>query len=532
MDHIPVHQVPMLRCLLLHPATAGSARPTATTRRRGAIVPLGHPQVNNPPLVTGMNQLVLAAPLPVGGRLVRPLPVHPADEAGQRHPEEQRHKDDRPDNVVLEKLEDGRQAYVLEDVDDADNMVGIGLLALAQVAEALEAGRPVGQDVHRGHGVAGAVKIPAAAALAGVRKVVAHAGLLALRLAEGNTLPVPTLALLNTVGLVRHVVGLGTVGGHPRAGRLLLTGGVVGRPTLGMHRHVLAVVAARRVLVGADAPLLQLAVLVAAGVAVLRAQQAGIALLVALHPQVSAEGLLRLRETPRGLGQQHLANEAQRAGRELFIVHIIAGDAVGVHEVGTALAGRGAALRYVGVMLGAPVVAELVGRHQVRLARNHPLAVVIATRAQSRVEVERVAVLEVFWRADAAHAVTPRRAHVGQPQNAALKLDVREQVGQAEVLVGVLAAEDLQQVAHIPAGAKHVVVHLVLARLRGLAMNDDLLDDEAHAGKAARLEGVPPHGVVVDLVDAVNQADEIVDGGLGVGAAHLLVEPAVTKNTT
>ena len=58
--------------------------------------------------------------------------------------------------------------------------------------------------------------------------------------------------------------------------------------------------------------------------------------------------------------------------------------------------------------------------------------------AEPRVEVERVAVLEVLGRADAAHRVPPGGAHVGQAKNTALELDVGEEVRQAEVLVGRL----------------------------------------------------------------------------------------------
>ena len=56
--------------------------------------------------------------------------------------------------------------------------------------------------------------------------------------------------------------------------------------------------------------------------------------------------------------------------------------------------------------------------------------------AEPRVEVERVAVLEVLGRADAAHGVPPRGADVGEAEDAALELDVGEEVGQAEVLSG------------------------------------------------------------------------------------------------
>ena len=106
-------------------------------------------------------------------------------------------------------------------------------------------------------------------------------------------------------------------------------------------------------------------------------------------------------------------------------------------------------------------------------------------------------------------------------------LDVGEEVGETEVLVGVLPGEDLQQVPHVPGGPEHVVVDLPLPHRGRLPVHHDLLDDEAHPREAARVHGVAPDRVLVDLVDAVDQADEVVDGGLGVGAAHLLVEPVV-----
>ena len=58
----------------------------------------------------------------------------------------------------------------------------------------------------------------------------------------------------------------------------------------------------------------------------------------------------------------------------------------------------------------------------------------VATRAEAGVEIERVAVLEVLGRADAADGVATRRPDVGEAQDAALELDVGEQVGEAEVL--------------------------------------------------------------------------------------------------
>ena len=134
MNHIPVDQIPMFRRLLVH---SPRRRPAS---RRTVRTPLRHTQMNNPPLVARMNELILPPPLPIGGRLVRPLPVHPADEAGQRHPEQERDKNDGADDVVLQELEDGGEGDVLEDVDDANDVVRVGLLALPQVAETLQVG--------------------------------------------------------------------------------------------------------------------------------------------------------------------------------------------------------------------------------------------------------------------------------------------------------------------------------------------------------------------------------------------------------
>ena len=100
-------------------------------------------------------------------------------------------------------------------------------------------------------------------------------------------------------------------------------------------------------------------------------------------------------------------------------------------------------------------------------------------------------------------------------------------MGQTEVLVCVLPTEHLEQIPHVPGGPEHVVVHLVLSCLSWFPVHHNLLDDEAHVGEATRLQGVSPHSVLVDLVDPINQADEVVDRSLGVGTAHLLVEPVV-----
>ena len=134
-------------------------------------------------------------------------------------------------------------------------MVGVGFLTHALVAKSLEAGRTIRQNILRLHGITRTVQITATATLTRVPNAITHTRLLALCLTERNTLAIPALALLNAVGVIRHVVGLGTVSRGARARGVLLAGGVVGTAALAVGSHVLAVVAARGVLVAADAAL-------------------------------------------------------------------------------------------------------------------------------------------------------------------------------------------------------------------------------------------------------------------------------------
>ena len=335
-----------------------------------------HPHVDDPPLVVGVDQLVLPSPFPVRGVLLRTFSIHPAHQAGDGDPEEQRHNDHRPDHVVLQELEHCADADVVDEVPDPDDVL-VGLLTLALVAESLKARRSVRENINRRHSVARAVQIPPATTLASVRTVVAHAALLALSFAEWDTLALLALALLDAAGPVLHVVGLRALSGDSRALGVLLARGEVGRAALGVHLHVLAVVAARRVLVAADRVLSKAAVLVAAGVAILGAKKSCVTLLVAFHPQVATEGLLGFCEAPRRLCKEHFADEAETARGELFVVDVVTGDAVGVHEVRSPLAGRRAALGDVGVMFASPVMAELVSCHQVGLSGDHALAIVV-----------------------------------------------------------------------------------------------------------------------------------------------------------
>ena len=216
-----------------------------------------------------MNKFICSLPFPISCIILSPLPVNPTDKTGDGNPEDQGDNDDCSNNIVLEEFQESLNGEVIEDLPPDVDRVLACLLALSLVTESLEARSSIRKDVHWSHGIAGAVQVPPAASLAGVRPSVAHAGLLALGLAERDTLARPTLALLDAVCPVRHVLRLGTLRTHARALRLLLAGGVVGGPALGLDGHVLAHVAARRVLVAADGVLPQLAVLVTTSISVL-----------------------------------------------------------------------------------------------------------------------------------------------------------------------------------------------------------------------------------------------------------------------
>jgi hypothetical protein len=147
---------------------------------------------------------------------------------------------------------------------------------------------------------------------------VAHAAGQALGLAVRHALALVALAALEAAGAVLHRGRARTLARGAGAARLLLAGRVLGVPALHTRAHERAVLAAGRVLVAADGALApaQLAVLVAAGVVVLGAEEPRVALLVALDPQITAEGLLGLREAPAGLRLEHVPYGPQTARGE------------------------------------------------------------------------------------------------------------------------------------------------------------------------------------------------------------------------
>lgn len=125
-------------------------------------------------------------------------------------------------------------------------------------------------------------------------------------------------------------------------------------------------------------------------------------------------------------------------------------------------------------------MAKFVGSDEVGFPRYHSLAVVIATRAEPGVEVQRVTVFEVLckfvyvleikketrtigikdlhkseiivlvgkvhtWGANSPDRISPWRSDISQSQNSTFELQVCEQVRQAEVFVAVLSTEDLSK---------------------------------------------------------------------------------------
>lgn len=151
------------------------------------------------------------------------------------------------------------------------------------IAKASYAGRAIGQYVGWLNWEACLVDAHATAALACIDDDVAHAALQALRFAVGHTLAIAALAALLANGAIGHGWRFGAFGMGAGAACLLLTGGVLSFATFHARWHKLAILTAGRVLVAAHGALIatQLAVLVAARVVILGAQQSCVALLIA-----------------------------------------------------------------------------------------------------------------------------------------------------------------------------------------------------------------------------------------------------------
>lgn len=160
--------------------------------------------------------------------------------------------------------------------------------------------------------------------LARILNDIAHATLQSLRLAIRHTLAHPALSPLLAYRSVRHGRRLWTLRMSTRATRLLLARRILRITALDTRRHILAVLATRRILVAANGSLIatQLAVLVATGVVILGAEETGIALFVALDAQITAKGLFGFGKTSTGFGLEDFADGAERAGGEFLCEEI------------------------------------------------------------------------------------------------------------------------------------------------------------------------------------------------------------------
>ena len=92
----------------------------------------------------------------------------------------------------------------------------------------------------------------------------------------------------------------------------------------------------------------------------------------------------------------------------------------------------------------------------------------IPTGTQAGIKIQSVAILEIFRGAYSAHWIAPGRAHIGQAKNATFKLDVSEEMSQAEILVGKFPTEDFKQRPYIPWASFHIIVLLILPDFRWL----------------------------------------------------------------
>lgn len=141
----------------------------------------------------------------------------------------------------------------------------------------------------------------------------------------------------------------------------------------------------------------QSAILVAARVVVFSSKKSRVAFLVALDTQIAAKTFFWFRKAAAAFGLQNFSYGAQGARTEAFVVDVVARNRIRVHEKRATLWCTRTALGDVRVVLRAPIVAKFVRRHQVGLPRDHPLSVVVAARAQTRVQVQGVPVFEVFY---------------------------------------------------------------------------------------------------------------------------------------
>ena len=135
----------------------------------------------------------------------------------------------------------------------------------------------------------------------------------------------------------------------------------------------------------------ELAVEVTARIHALSADDTRIALLVILDSIIATERHCLGAKAP-GLGAEHLGDRVPAAGREEVVILFVALVRVGVHDKIAADAGRGRALGLERIVLGTPVVAELVRGDQLGLALQQTTLLERGAleRTQARVNTEEL----------------------------------------------------------------------------------------------------------------------------------------------
>lgn len=304
------------------------------------------------------------------------------------------------DDIVSQKPENSVDVdffdYVPESLDNVLNC----FLTDSLVAEALNAWSSIRKNVWWFNRKACFIDRHSAASFASVSNDIAHTALKSLRFTVWNAFACSTLSPLLTNRSVVHRWWLGTISVSTWTSCFLFACGVSCFTALNTGLHELTVLTARRVLITANSALIltQFAVLVTALVVVFGAQQTSIALLVTFNSKISTERFFRLWKAATTLRLQHFSDRTERTRWELFVVDIIAADWICVHEETSTLACWRRTFWDVWIVFTSPIMPKLVSSNEVSFSRNHTLSVMVPRWAQTRVQIERVTILEVFWR--------------------------------------------------------------------------------------------------------------------------------------
>lgn len=79
-----------------------------------------------------------------------------------------------------------------------------------------------------------------------------------------------------------------------------------------------------------------------------------------------------------------------------FIIDVVSANTVRIHEKWATLTSARTAFWNVRIVLRSPIMTEFVSGHQISFSRDNSLPVMITTRTQSRIKVQRVSILKVF----------------------------------------------------------------------------------------------------------------------------------------